>query len=302
MNTQQTLKEYTLITLGLILYAFGFVTLLLPAQTVPGGAGGVSTLLFHLMGGTGHSPLDFGTIYFLVNAILLSIGTLIIGFRFGIKTIYAVVVISTLMNLFTSIIPADFTGLSIEGGDQLLMVIMGSIMCGVGVGLCFTQGGSSGGTDIIAMVINKFYNISFGRVIMICDVIIISCSILVFKGDLKPAIYGFVTLGIIGYTIDLVISGTKQSSQIMVYSQNCKDIGKVLMAEAKRGVTYLHADGGYTGNEIRVLTMVCRKNEQSKILQIIKSVDPEAFITSASVMGVYGKGFDTLKVKTHKKN
>lgn len=291
-----TLKEYTLISFGLVMYAFGFTMLLIPAQTVPGGAGGISSLIYFAMG----SPtgwLSIGTLYFIVNAVFLLLSLLFMGPKFGIKTIYAVIFNSVMMNIFERVLPPDLLGLSAQSGDQLLMVILGGVFCGVGVGLCFTQGGSSGGTDIIAMIINKYRTVLYGRVIMACDFIIILLSIVVFSGDLKPAIYGFVTMAVVGYTIDMVVSGRRQSAQIMVYSPKNTEIGDRIIADAHRGVTYLHGEGGFTGAPQKILSVVCRKTEQSVIYRIIKEVDPNAFITSSAVSGAYGRGFDDLKVK-----
>lgn len=292
-----TIKEYLIISIGLLIYSFGFTTLLIPANTVPGGGGGIASLVFYAIGSPESGFLTIGTLYFLVNAVLLIIGLIFIGPKFGVKTIYAIVFNSIMMNIFEYTIPAGILGLSATAGDQLLMVILGGAMCGCGVGLCFMQGGSSGGTDIIAMIVNKFHNISYGRVIMACDLIIITCSLLVFKGDLKPAIYGFVTLATVGYTIDLVMSGSRQSSQIMVFSPHYKEIGDKIIVEAHRGVTYINGEGGYTGKEHKIVMVVCRRSEQSGIYHIIKDIDPNAFITSASVTGAYGEGFEILKVK-----
>lgn len=288
-------KEYGLISLGLLIYSFGFTTLLIPAQTVPGGAGGIASLIYYGLGSPSGGFLTVGTLYFLVNAVMLSVGLMVVGPKFGIKTVYAIIFNSIMMNLFGQLLSPDLLGLSAQNGDQLLMVILGGVFCGVGVGTCFTQGGSSGGTDIVAMIINKYYPISFGKVIMACDFIIIMCSVIVFKGDLKPAIYGFVTMAAVGYTIDLVTSGTKQSVQIFIYSPHYKAIGDRIISEAHRGVTYLNGEGGYTGQTQKVTLVVCRKTEQSQIYHIIKEIDPNAFITAGSVMGVYGKGFDMLR-------
>lgn len=290
------LKEYAIITLGLALYAFAFTTLLIKADTVPGGAGGISSLIYYGLGQPETGFLTVGNIYFMVNLVLLAIGLIIIGPRFGAKTVYAIIMISVLMNIFQHIIPADFTGLSAENGDQLLMVILGGVLCGGGVGICFMQGGSTGGTDIIAMVVNKYRNISFGKIIMACDIIIVSTSIIVFKGDLKPAIYGVVVIAAVGSTIDMVLSGSKQSTQIMVFSPKYKEIGERIISEANRGFTYFNGEGGYTGSPQKIVSVVCRKTEQAKIYKIIKEIDPEAFITSAAVTGAYGKGFEALRV------
>lgn len=290
------IKEYSIITIGLLIYAFGFTALLLPAKTVPGGAGGISTLIYYGLGEPG-GWLSVGTLYFFVNSVLLSIGMIVVGPKFGIKTFYAVVFISLMMNVFEATLPPGLLGLSAADGDQLLMVILGAVCCGLGIGMCFSQGGSSGGTDIIAMIVNKYHNISFGKVIMLCDAIIITTSVLVFNGNFKPAIYGIVSLATVGYTIDVFISGTKQTSQIMIFSAKYKEIGDAIIQEIGRGVSYLDGEGGFTGDPQKITMVICRKTEQANVYKVIKSIDADAFVTVGSVMGVYGKGFDPLKVK-----
>lgn len=292
-------KEYLIISIGLLIYAFGFTALLLPAKTVPGGAGGISTLIYYGLGEPG-GWLSIGTLYFCVNSILLTIGIIVVGPKFGLKTFYAVVFISIMMNIFESMLPPGVLGLSAGSGDQLLMVILGAVCCGVGIGMCFSQGGSSGGTDIVAMIVNKYHNISFGKVIMLCDAIIITASVIVFDGNFKPAIYGIVSLATVGYTIDVFISGTKQTSQIMIFSPKYKEIGDAIIQEIGRGVSYLDGQGGFTGAPQKITMVVCRKTEQTNVYRVIKSIDPDAFVTVGSVMGVYGKGFDPLKVKQNK--
>ena len=296
----QGVKEYLLISLGLVIYSFGFTALLIPAQTVPGGAGGIASLIYYGLGEPG-GWLSIGTLYFVVNGVLLVMGLMVIGPKFGIKTIYAIMFNSLMMNVFEMTLPPGLLGLSAGAGDQLLMVILGGVLCGIGVGTCFSQGGSSGGTDIIAMMVNKFYNISFGKVIMACDLIIIMCSVAVFKGDLKPAIYGFVTLASVGYTVDMFLSGSKQTSQVMIFSPKYQEIGKAIIGEVGRGVSYLNGEGGFTGAPQKITMVVCRKSEQSQVYRVIKQIDPQAFVTVGSVMGVYGKGFDALKVKDKNK-
>ncbi len=292
-----TIKEYFLITLGEAIYCFGFVALIVKANTVPGGAGGISSLIYYALGEPTSWYLGLGSIYFMVNLILLIVGFMIIGPRFGIKTIFAICLASILMNLYTELLPPDVMGLSAAAGDQLLMTILGGILCGVGVGMCLVQGGSTGGTDIIAMIVGKYRNVSFGKVLMLCDFFIITSSVFILSSGFRPAIYGFVVLATVGYTIDLVLSGSRQSTQITIFSSKYKEIGDRIITEANRGVTYLHGEGGYTGQQQRVVLVVCRKTEQSGIYRIIKEVDPNAFITSAAVSGAYGAGFEVLRVR-----
>ncbi|MEG1608047.1 MAG: YitT family protein [Mucinivorans sp.] len=289
------IKTYGIISVGLIIYSFAFTTMLLPAGIVSGGAGGLGMLLYYAFG----EHLTLGVYYFIVNAVFIFFGVIIIGPKFGIKTIYAILFNTMALSLMQLYIPPDILGMNPET-DKLLLAILGGVSAGVGIAFCFTQGGSSGGTDIIAMIINKYRNISLGKIIMMCDVLIITSSYFVF-GEIKPIIYGFVTMGMVGYTIDLVLSGSKQSAQIMIFSNKYDEIGHKIIHEAHRGVSYLNGEGGFSGQPQKVVVVVCRKSEQSEIYRIIKEVDPNAFITVGSVMGVFGKGFDSLRDTKNKK-
>ncbi|MEG0162505.1 MAG: YitT family protein [Mucinivorans sp.] len=287
----KTLREYVIISLGLLVYCFAFTTILVPAEIVPGGAGGLATLLYYAF--EGHFTVGF--YYFIVNAILLTFGVLAIGPRFGIKTIYAIIFNTAALSLMQLYIPSDLLDMD-PNSDKLLMSILGGVLAGVGIGTCFSQGGSSGGTDIIALVINKYRNISVGKVIIACDVIIV-CSSYFLKGEVRPIVYGFVVMGVMGYTIDMVLSGSKQSAQVMIFSPHNKQIAAAIINQVGRGVSFLDGEGGFTGAPQKIVLVVCRKTEQSAVYRVVKSIDPNAFITVGSVMGVYGKGFEALKVK-----
>lgn len=291
MNVKRTIKEYVIISLGLIVYSFAFTAILIPAEIVGSGAGGLSTLLYYAFG----EHFTMGLYYFIVNAIFLTFGVILIGPKFGVKTIYAILFNTMALSLMQIYIPKDLLGMNPDT-DKLIMSILGGALAGIGVATCFTQGGSSGGTDIIAMIVNKYRNISIGKVIMACDAIIISSSYFLY-GEIKPIVYGFVTMGVLGYTIDLVLSGSKQSSQLMIFSPKHKEIGDAIIKEVGRGVSYLDGEGGFTGSPQKVVLVICRKTEQSAVYHIIKEIDPNAFITVGSVMGVFGKGFDSLSVK-----
>lgn len=291
MNVKRSIKEYVIISLGLIVYSFAFTAILIPAGIVGSGAGGLSTLLYYAFG----EHFTMGLYYFIVNAVFLTFGVILIGPKFGVKTIYAILFNTMALSLMQLYIPKDLLGMNPDT-DKLIMSILGGALAGIGVATCFTQGGSSGGTDIIAMIVNKYRNISIGKVIMACDAIIISSSYFLY-GEIKPIVYGFVTMGVLGYTIDLVLSGSKQSSQLMIFSPKHKEIGDAIIKEVGRGVSYLDGEGGFTGSPQKVVLVICRKTEQSAVYHIIKEIDPNAFITVGSVMGVFGKGFDSLSVK-----
>ncbi len=293
-SVRHEVKAYATMTIGLLMYAFGWITLLIPAKIVGGGVSGIGTLIFYATAaadGTGGVPV--GVTYAVVNAILLTIGFIIIGSKFGAKTIFAILFTSTALTIMQRFIPPDLMGLT---DDKLLSALLGGGLAGIGVGLCFSVGGSSGGTDIIAMIINKYRNVSLGKLIMLMDVLIVGSSYIVFR-DLPSVIYGYVTMFTLGNVVDFVLSGTKSSSQIMVFSAHYEEIAQRIMYEVHRGVTILDGMGAYSKKEQKILLIICRRSEATDIYRIIKAVDTQAFITQASVMGVFGEGFDALKTK-----
>ena len=286
------IKSYAIITIGLIIYSFAWTNILASANIMGGGGGGIAMLIYYLTGGE-NGGIPIGVSYLMINAVLVTIAMFIIGPKFGVKTIYAMLAISGLMTLMQLYLPSDILGL---GGDKLLSAILGGGLAGAGIALCFMQGGSSGGTDIIAMIVNKYRNISYGRILMLCDVIILGLSVFIFK-NITALIYGYVVVGVFGITLDFIIAGNKQSSQIMIMSKKYEEIADRIVIELHRGVTVLQATGWYTKKEQKVLMVACRKNQTTQIYRIIKEVDPQAFITVGSVMGVYGEGFENLRAK-----
>ncbi len=286
------IRSYAIITLGLALYSFAYTAVVAPADFVGGGASGIAMIIYYATGGAdGGIPIGYS--FFVINAILVTAASFIIGPRFGAKTIYAIACISVLMSVMQKFVPPDLLGLS---QDKLLSAILGGAIAAAGISMCFSQGGSSGGTDIIAMIINKYRNISYGRILMACDTVIIGSSFFLFK-DVSVLIYGYVLVGIFGYTLDAIIAGNKQSSQIFIMSKKYEQIADRIAFDVKRGVTVLDGSGWYSKKPQKVLMVVCRKTDTQAIYKVIKEVDPEAFITVGSVMGVYGQGFEVLRTK-----
>ena len=304
-----TLKEYTLMALGMFLYSFGWICCILPANAAGGGATGLSLLLYHLTGGA----ISIGTMVLIINIILLIIAGFIVGWNFGIKTIYCVVVMSVIMHFlqiwFTTpdgwvaqIITAR-DALTVPNGtivdlfnlnNRLLSAILGGICSGVGVAMCFQQGGSTGGSDIVVMIVNKFYTISYGKFIRYTDGVIISSALFLPDVGIDGVIYGFVMVAVFSYTVDMILSGNQQSSQIFIISKDYKAIADAINQEAKRVATVIDAMGWYSKENSKVVMCVCRKRDLAMVLKVVRNVDPEAFITIGSVMGVYGKGFEAL--------
>ncbi len=290
---RREIRAYLTMVIGLILFCVAFTTLLIPAKIVAGGVGGISTIIYYVstLGGGGGIPV--GISYFVINAFLLLLGFYIIGPRFGTKTIFAICVNSLLLYIFQEHVPVDLMGLQ---DDKLLSAVLGGGLIGVGVGLCFSVGGSSGGTDIVAMIINKYRNVSLGKLIMLIDVVIIGCSYFVFR-DLPTMVYGYVTMAAMGYAVDLVLSGTRSSTQVMIFSPKYEQIADRILTEVHRGVTVLDATGWYSKSPQKVVMVICRRTETSRVYQVIKEIDPKAFISVGNVMGVYGEGFEALRTK-----
>ena len=288
------IKEYVIMTLGMFMYAFGWVACIIPAGGMGGGATGLSMLLNAVF-----PALSIGTFVFIINALLLIIAGFIIGWNFGIKTIYCIIVLSIAMDAWDYIIPP---GILVEytqniDSHNILLVILGAIIAGSGVAIGFSQGGSTGGTDIVAMIINKYKTISYGKIVISSDFFIIGCSIFVASDiatGIATIIYGYIMIAVYGYTVDLIQSGSQQSSQIFIISPKYELIADAINNDAHRGVTVLDGTGWYTKKETKIVMVVCRKRNASYILKLVHPIDPNAFITMGSVMGVYGQGFEAL--------
>ena len=284
----KTIKEYFLMALGMMLYSFGWIGCIMPVKGTGGGAAGLSLVLCHALEQVG-IDIQIGTMVFFLNAVLLLIAGFIIGWNFGVKTIFCVVVISLGMNFWQSVLPeGDFLHL-----ERILAVILGGILAGIGIALCFAQGGSTGGTDIVAMIINKYRTVSYGKILIFSDFVIIGSSLLV-GFHIDTVIYGYVMTAVVGYTVDMIMAGNQQSSQIFVFTRRYEAMADQIIATTRHSATILDATGWYSKEDIKVVVVVCRKRETSQLLKLVRGVDGDAFISVGSVMGVYGKGFEAL--------
>ncbi len=281
-QVRKEFQSYFMITLGLAISSIGWAGFIIPSKIIGGGITGVSTVIYYLAG------WDIGLMSFIMNFILILLAIRVIGASFGFKTIYAVVIFSLLLSLITRFFPEPLLA------EKMMATLTGSILAGFGGSLVLLNGGSTGGTEIIALMINKYKNISLGRLLLTLDSIVIASSFLLFQ-SIEIMVYGFMTMAIFAYTIDLAISGTKQTVQIFIFSKKHDELQHHIIHIAKRGLTILPGQGGYTGEPVNVLMVIARKNESHIILRLIKRIDPEAFITMGNVMGVYGKGFDSIK-------
>ena len=268
-------------------YCIGWSIFLLPNNITTGGVPGIASILEW-------SPLHIPaqTSYFVINAGLLLMAFKILGWKFCVKTVYAVVVLTVSLA-----VTRDYTSQMHLLHDQPFMAsVLGAVFCGCGVGLGLSSNGSTGGTDIIAAIINKYRDISLGRVIMICDVIIITSSYVVLK-DWERVIYGYVVLYITAFCIDQVVNSMRRSVQFFIISDKHEEIGRRINMEPHRGCTVIDAHGFYSGKDVKMLFVLAKRRESAKIFQLIDEIDPTAFVSQSAVIGVYGEGFDRFKVK-----
>lgn len=280
-----TSKDYFFITLGTAIYAFGFASFILPHDIVIGGVAGVSTLLYFTLG----IPIAIGN--YSLNLILLAIAYKVLGKNFVLGTIFGATMISIMLGIAIPLC-GDIFHL-----DPFLSCVIGGITSGVGIGMAFTHGGSTGGTDIVAAMVSKYSNIQFGRMMIYVDMCIISSSYFIFH-QVDNVIYGFTVLFMSSYMADMLINTTRQSVQFTIFSSKWQQIADAINNEVHRGCTVVEGTGWFTKKPVKMLLVMCRKIESMNIFRVIKEIDPDAIVTQANVSAVYGKGFDTLRVKT----
>ncbi|MGN0186506.1 MAG: YitT family protein [Paludibacteraceae bacterium] len=281
------LREYLMIALGLVMYATAWKAFLLPHQITGGGATGVSAIVQY---GTG---IPVAITYAIINGVLLIFSLWKLGLQFSLRTIYGV----ACLTLFFAIIPDAKIGTFVSENEPFMACVLGGILAGSGMGIMFLNNGSSGGTDIIAKIINKYRNITLGRALLYCDVLIISSSYFLPTGNIEKVVYGLTTMAIATFTLDMVVNGVRQSVQFLIFSAKYEDIANAINNEVHRGVTILDGTGWYSKQPVKVITVLARKNESAKIFKIVKDLDPNAFVSQSSAIGVYGQGFDPMKIK-----
>jgi uncharacterized membrane-anchored protein YitT (DUF2179 family) len=307
INHKLILKEvedYVFITLGLILYAFGFTFFLMPYEIVTGGVAGIAAIVEYA------SSFPNQYTYFLVNAALLIMALKILGLKFLVKTIYAILMLTFLLWLMKELVPRDDSGQMVKilgEGQNFMSLIIGCFMTGSALGIVFVNNGSTGGTDIIAASVNKFYNMSLGTVLIFVDFIIIGSCLFIpqFGTILERAymvVFGLCTMVIENFMLDYIYNRQRSSVQFMIFSDKWQEIANAIGMQMNHGVTILDGHGWYTGNKRRVLCILAKKNESTNIFRLIKMIDPNAFVSQSAVIGVFGEGFDEMKVKVKVKS
>ena len=300
---KRLIKECSLITIGAIIYALGWTIFLLPNNLIGGGVSGFASIIFYATG------IPMSITYFVLNIILIILGTKILGTSFGGKTIFAIVMLSAMLSIVPKFIPQEFINEFALPNGKLICTILGGILTGIGIGLPISQGGSTGGTDIAALIWCKYRPTSPGMAILLIDTMVILSSLLFpsytdggellgWPDKIAVVVFGLIQVTVSGYAIDLYLSGAKQSVQVFIFSNNIEKIADTIVYDMKRGVTVLSGQGWYTKEERKVLMVVVRKTDLNILLRHIKSIDSDAFLSVSNVSGVYGKGFDSIKVKS----
>ncbi len=288
-----TVKEYTIIALGLLLYGLAWDVFLVPHGLVGGGVTGISSIIQYSTG------FNIAYSYIIINAILILIGSKILGKGFGAKTIYAILVVALFLRILPGIIPSDFISDFANENGKLMCVIFAGALAGFGLAIVFNQGGSSGGTDIIALMVNKYHRISPGTILLSCDLIIIASSLLIpgsgtWSERIQLVLYGYILTGVSNYTLDMVLNGRRQSVQLFVFTERYEVLTERICNEIHRGATLLESQGGYSKHIGKLVLVIVKRTETSKILKLIKDVDPDAFVSIGNVSEVYGKGFEPM--------
>ena len=277
------LKDYSMIFAGLILYALGLTGFLLPNKIVTGGLAGITVLI------KSTTEIPLWVSYLTINSALLIIAWKIVGKSFVIKTVVSVGVLTFLLRYGEVYITRP-----IIHADPLLSSIIGAMFCGDGLGLVYSVNGSTGGTDIIGAVVTKYRHVSMGRVLLLVDVLIVGSSFFYFQSVEKIAI-GLIVMAVMYYAVDLMISGMRQSVQFFIFTSKYEEVASHINSEIKRGCTIIDGMGWYSKKSQKIIVVLARKTESTSIFRLVKSIDQNAFVTQSNVVGVYGKGFDSLK-------
>ena len=265
-------RDYLFITLGVICYSLGWTCFLLPYQITTGAVTGISAIIFYATG------VEIQISYFFINAALLIVALKILGFKFCIK---------------------DDSGKLVKlvgEGQDFMGCVLGSCMTGIGIAIVFINNGSTGGTDIIAAIVNKFRDVTFGRMIMYMDILIISSCYFVFH-DWRRVLFGYTTLIISSLIIDYVINSARRSVQFLIFSKHYEEIAEAVTHDLHRGVTLLDGIGWYSKQPVKVIVILAKHTQSINIFRLVKDIDPDAFISQSNVVGVYGEGFDRIKIK-----
>ena len=282
--------DFLAINLGMAIYALGWAAFLLPYHITTGGMTGMFAILYYL------TKFPISAAVLIANSILLIIALKPLGWKFVGKTAYATIALSSFLELGQQMM-TDESGhlMQILGeGQDSMACVLGAILNGLGIGIVFLTGGSTGGWDIIAALVNKYRNISFGRALLILDFVVIASCWPIFH-DVRMVVFGYVPLVVYTYALDMLINSARQDIQFIIFTNKPNEICQRIISETCHSVTSMNGEGYYSHQDIKVLITIVHKRESVKILRLIQETDPAAFVSQSRAEGVYGNGFNVIK-------
>lgn len=279
-------KDMFFITFGIFLYAVGYCAYTLPEKLVMGGVAGASALIYYA------TNIPAGTSVLVLNVLMLVIAMSALTKQFFWRTIVGV----GIMSFMISVLQPFFATFPImtPGEDKFMHVLIAGVLGGAGLGIVFSHNGSTGGTDILTMLLNKYFRLSFGRAMQFVDCIIISSSYFLFH-SMETIIYGIVFTITATVTCDYIVNGTRQTVQFLIISKKHKEIADVINHRVNRGVTVVDGKGWYSQNDVKMLIVLTRKYESQDVFNLINEIDPDALVSQTFCHGVFGEGFDKIK-------
>ena len=284
------IKDFFAINLGMAIYSLGWAAFLLPYHITTGGMVGLFAILYYVT----KFPISLAVM--IANMGLLCFAYKPLGWKFVIKTAYAVIALSTFLEMGQHMM-TDETGQLIQlmgEGQDSMACVLGAILNGIGIAIVFLSGGSTGGWDVIAALVNKYKNISLGRVMLFLDLLVIASCWPIFH-DWRMVVFGYVTLAVYSYVLDLVINSARQDIQFIIFTKKPQEISERIIHETVHTVTSWNAEGYFSHQDIKILITIVHKRESIRILRLIQEVDPQAFVSQSRAEGVYGNGFKAIK-------
>lgn len=280
------MKDFMFIVFGILSYAVGYTAFILPERVVMGGVSGLSALIYYA------TNIPAGISIFVLNITLLIIAFSALTKQFVVRTIIGVL----LLSLFIGTLQPFFQAYPIitAGEDKFMHVLIGGMLGGAGLGIVFSHNGSTGGTDIITVLLTKHFNLSFGRAMQFIDCTIICSSYLLFH-SMETIVYGIVFTLVASFVCDFVVNGSRQTVQFLIISKNYKEIADTINRRVNRGVTVIEGKGWYSKENVEMLVVLSRKYESQDIFAVIKQIDPQAVVSQTFCHGVFGEGFDKIK-------
>ena len=279
-------KDMFFITFGILMYAFGYTAFILPEHVVMGGVAGISALPFYAF------KLPPGIAIWVLNLTMLVIAYRALSKQFVIRTVIGVTILSSLVGVLQPLF--EQYPVITPGEDKFMHVLIGGALGGAGLGIVFSHNGSTGGTDIIVALLNKYTRMSFGRAMQTCDICIICSSYFLFH-SLETIVYGVAFTLIASFVCDYVVNGTRQTVQFIIISKKYDAIADTINNSVHRGVTLIKGTGWYSKSDVQILIVLARKYESQDVFNLIKRIDPMAMVSQSFCQGVFGSGFDTIK-------